>query len=109
MAEKPYRTIDARPSSDSLIKPGELVDLIEVTPLSLNDRRIYNQLLENAWDAIDKPVSHVISKAALTISLAAIAASGGMAAISAAIFIAFFAIFAASRETKRPLHAHEVK
>ena len=65
MAEKPYRTLDARPSTDSLIKPGELVDLIEVTPLSLNDRRIYNQLLENAWDAIDKPVSHVISKAAL--------------------------------------------
>ncbi len=65
MAEKPYRTLDARPSADSLIKPGELVDLIEVTPLSLNDRRIYNQLLENAWDAIDKPVSHVISKAAL--------------------------------------------
>lgn len=49
MAEKPYRTIDARPSSDSLIKPGELVDLIEVTPLSLNDRRIYNQLLENIY------------------------------------------------------------
>lgn len=65
MTEKPYRTLDARPSADSLIKPGELVDLIEVTPLSLNDRRIYNQLLENAWDAIDKPVSHVISKAAL--------------------------------------------
>lgn len=65
MAEKPYRTIDARPSADSLIKPGELVDLIEVTPLSLNDRRIYNQLLENAWDAIDKPVSHIISKSAL--------------------------------------------
>ena len=65
MSDKPYRTVDARPSSDSLIKPGELVDLIEVTPLSLNDRRIYNQLLENAWDAIDKPVSHVISKAAL--------------------------------------------
>lgn len=65
MAEKPYRTLDARPSADSLIKPGELVDLIEVTPLSLNDRRIYNQLLENAWDAIDKPVSHIISKAAL--------------------------------------------
>lgn len=65
MAEKPYRTLDARPSTDSLIKPGELVDLIEVTPLSLNDRRIYNQLLENAWEAIDKPVSHVISKATL--------------------------------------------
>lgn len=62
---KPYRTVDAKPSSESLIKPGELVDLIEVTPLTLSDRRIYNQLLENAWDAIDKPVTHIIAKSAL--------------------------------------------
>lgn len=59
------RTVEARPNADSLIKPGELVDLIEVTPLTLNDRRIYNQLLENAWDAIDKPVTHVIAKSSL--------------------------------------------
>ncbi len=65
MSKKPYRTLDARPNSESLIKPGELVDVIEVTPLTLNDRRIYNQLLENAWDAIDKPVSHVIQKSML--------------------------------------------
>lgn len=65
MAEKPYRTVEAKPNTSSLIKPGELVDLIEVTPLTLNDRRIYNQLLENAWDAIEKPVSHVIAKSAL--------------------------------------------
>jgi len=65
MAEGKIRTIAARPNAESLIKPGELVDLIEVTPLSLNDRRIYNQLLENAWDAIDKPVTHVITKSAL--------------------------------------------
>ncbi|MCG7575071.1 replication initiation protein [Phaeobacter sp. CNT1-3] len=62
---KQYRTMDARPSAESLIKPGELVDLVEVTPLTLTDRRIYNQLLENAWDAIDKPVTHVIAKSAL--------------------------------------------
>jgi hypothetical protein len=67
MAEppRPYRTVDARPTADSLVKPGELVDLVEVTPLTLTDRRIYNQLLENAWDAIDKPVTHVIPKAQL--------------------------------------------
>ncbi|WP_158967179.1 replication initiation protein [Chachezhania sediminis] len=64
-APKEYRTVDARPSRESLVKPGELVDLIEVTPLTLTDRRIYNQLLENAWDAIDKPVVHVIAKADL--------------------------------------------
>lgn len=63
--EKAYRTIETRPSAESLIKPGELVDLIEVTPLTLSDRRIYNQLLENAWEAIDKPVTHVIAKAML--------------------------------------------
>ena len=62
---KPYRTLDARPNAESLIKPGELVDLIEVTPLTLADRRIYNQLLENAWEAIDKPVTHVIAKSVL--------------------------------------------
>lgn len=65
MAEGKIRTIEARPNTESLIKPGELVDLIEVTPLSLNDRRIYNQLLENAWEAIDKPVTHIIAKSAL--------------------------------------------
>ena len=61
----PYRTVEARPNADSLVKPGELVDLVEVTPLTLADRRIYNQLLENAWDAIEKPVTHVISKSDL--------------------------------------------
>ncbi|MFK7752560.1 MAG: replication initiation protein [Sedimentitalea sp.] len=62
---KAYRTVDARPNAQTLVKPGELVDLVEVTPLTLADRRIYNQLLENAWDAIEKPVTHVIAKADL--------------------------------------------
>ncbi|NRB03476.1 MAG: replication initiation protein [Rhodobacteraceae bacterium] len=65
MSKTPYRTMDVRPNAESLVKPGELVDLVEVTPLTLADRRIYNQLLENAWDAIDKPVTHVIAKADL--------------------------------------------
>jgi hypothetical protein len=65
MTDPTIRTLEAKPNADSLIKPGELIDLIEVTPLTLTDRRIYNQLLENAWDAIDKPVTHVISKSAL--------------------------------------------
>jgi len=64
-ADRPIRTVDARPNAETLVKPGELVDLVEVTPLTLADRRIYNQLLENAWDAIDKPVTHVIAKADL--------------------------------------------
>ena len=60
-----YRTLEARPNADTLIKPGELVDLVEVTPLTLVDRRIYNQLLEHAWDDIDKPITHVVAKSAL--------------------------------------------
>ena len=56
------RTIDVKTDDGSLIKPGELVDTIEVTPLTLVDRRIYNQLLANAWDNIDRAVIHEISK-----------------------------------------------
>lgn len=59
------RTVEIRQTADSLVKPGELIDVVEMTPLTLNDRRVYNLLLENAWDAIDKNVEHVISKADL--------------------------------------------
>ena len=65
MASEPYRTLEAKPNAASLVKPGELVDLVEVTPLTLADRRIYNLLLENAWDRIAEPVTHVVAKSAL--------------------------------------------
>lgn len=57
-----YRTLEAKPSENSIIKPGELVDLVEMTPLTLNDRRIYNQLLAHAWDRVQEPGEHVIAK-----------------------------------------------
>lgn len=57
-----YRTLEAKPTESSIIKPGELVDLVEMTPLTLNDRRIYNQLLAHAWDRIQEPGEHVIAK-----------------------------------------------
>jgi hypothetical protein len=57
-----YRTLDARPTENSIIKPGELVDVIEMTPLTLTDRRIYNQLIAHAWDRIDQAVEHTIPK-----------------------------------------------
>lgn len=57
-----FRTIDARPTDDSMIKPGELVDLVEMTPLTLADRRIYNQLIAHAWERIDQGIEHVINK-----------------------------------------------
>jgi len=64
-SKRPYSSLDAKPNAETLIKPGELVDLVEVTPLTLNDRRIYNLMLEHAWDEIDKPVLHHVSKATL--------------------------------------------
>ncbi len=62
MDTKHYPTIKARLSVSSMVKPGELVDIVEMTPLTLADRRIYNLLIENAWDKIDQPVEHIIAK-----------------------------------------------
>src|SRR5271170_5552173 len=56
------KTLDAKPNDASIVKPGELVDIVEMTPLTLTDRRIYNLLLANAWDKIAEPVQHVIPK-----------------------------------------------
>lgn len=57
-----YRTLEAKPKRKLDHQAGELVDLVEMTPLTLNDRRIYNQLLAHAWDRINQPVEHVIAK-----------------------------------------------
>ena len=62
MDKKHYPTIKARLSVSTMVKPGELVDIVEMTPLTLADRRIYNLLIENAWDKIDQPVEHLIAK-----------------------------------------------
>ena len=56
------RTIEVEPDDYSLIKPGELVDIIELTPLTLQDRRIYNLLILNAWESIIEPKEHTIRK-----------------------------------------------
>jgi nucleoside diphosphate kinase len=56
------RTLDAKPNDVSIVKPGELVDIVEMSPLTLTDRRIYNLLLANAWDKIAEPVQHAIPK-----------------------------------------------
>lgn len=45
-----------------LIKPGELIDIVELSPLTLQDRRIYNMLILNAWDSITEPKEHRIHK-----------------------------------------------
>jgi hypothetical protein len=59
---RPFKTLDARPSPGTMIKPGELIDIVEISPLTLSDRRIYNMLIAGAWDQIDQPVTHSIAK-----------------------------------------------
>jgi hypothetical protein len=55
-------TIEIEPDEYSLIKPGELVDVVELSPLTLQDRRIYNLLILNAWESITEPKEHRIHK-----------------------------------------------
>jgi Initiator Replication protein len=61
-SEKRLRTIDIEPDEHMLIKPGELIDIIELSPLTLQDRRIYNLLILNAWDSVTEPKEHRIHK-----------------------------------------------
>ena len=60
--KKSLRTVDVRPDDFSLIKPGELIDVVEMSPLTLHDRRVYNLLLLNAWENLGEPVEHSIHK-----------------------------------------------
>src|SRR4051794_23060438 len=57
--------LDPNDGTASLIKPGELVDVVEMTPLTLVDQRTYNLLIAYAWDRIDEDVEHAIPKAVL--------------------------------------------
>lgn len=48
-----------------IIKPRELVDIVELTPLSRNESVLYNQLLANAWNEIRTKPVHKVLKASL--------------------------------------------
>lgn len=49
-----------------IIKPGELVDFVEITPLNRTELIMYNQLLAHAWPDIgERGKVHRISKAVL--------------------------------------------
>ena len=48
-----------------IIKPRELVDIIELTPLNRSETILYNQLLANAWNNIRTQPIHKVLKAAL--------------------------------------------
>ena len=57
--------LDPNDPTGSMVKPAELVDVVELTPLTLTDRRTYNLLLAHAWNRIDEDVEHAIPKAVL--------------------------------------------
>jgi plasmid replication initiation protein len=48
-----------------IIKPRELVDIIELTPLSRGEMVLYNQLLGNAWNTITTNTVHKVLKSSL--------------------------------------------
>jgi len=68
-----YKTVDQKVKGDPLDrdrywdmpKPGELIDIVELSELTLTDRRTYNVLLANAWPRIREPVVHRIPKISL--------------------------------------------
>ena len=48
-----------------IIKPRELVDIIELTPLNRSETILYNQLLAHAWNNIRTATVHKVLKASL--------------------------------------------
>lgn len=47
------------------VSEATLRKFVEMSPLSLVDRRTYNLLIAHAWDRIGQPVTHVIAKSEL--------------------------------------------
>lgn len=72
-AAQALRTLDIKPTGSpldpdrhgSIIKPGELVDLVEITPLARSEMILYNQLLAHSWDNIQDGGTHRILKSVL--------------------------------------------
>jgi hypothetical protein len=59
------RAIEQRKNRDGFVKPGELVDIRAGAELSLQDRRVFNLLIENAWSEIAQDKTHKIALAKL--------------------------------------------
>jgi hypothetical protein len=57
--------VDQRSNADGFVKPGELVTIRGGADLSLQDRRIFNLLIENAWSEIAEDKEHRIAIAKL--------------------------------------------
>jgi hypothetical protein len=58
LSEEPLKGVN---SAGTMIKPAELIDVAELVPLTLADRRIWDMLIVNAWDRIGEDVEHVIA------------------------------------------------
>jgi plasmid replication initiation protein len=43
------RVLDLTPTKGEMLKPRELVDIQGTGPLTLQDRRVFNELVDNAW------------------------------------------------------------
>ena len=43
------KTLDLTPSDGEMLKPKELIELRKIGALTLQDRRVFNTLIENAW------------------------------------------------------------
>jgi plasmid replication initiation protein len=56
------KTLLAKVDDLSMIKPGELIDIIEADPLTLQDRLLLNEMLSAAWDNIGSGSMHRIEK-----------------------------------------------
>jgi plasmid replication initiation protein len=57
--------LDPNDGRATMVKPGELIDVREMRPLTLYDRRCFNLLVANAWDEIEEDKDHVIPKSVL--------------------------------------------
>jgi hypothetical protein len=55
------RAIEQKISPDGFVKPGELIDIRAAVDLSLQDRRIFNLLIEHAWSEIGEDKAHRIA------------------------------------------------
>lgn len=72
-ARKQFLTVDIKGSGypldphnhGSIIKPGELVDIDEITPLRRNEHVLFNQLLAHSWETITDGEVHRIRKSSL--------------------------------------------
>ena len=59
---KKGNTLKARATAHSFVKPGALIDIVELTALKLHDKRLFNEMLANAWTSIGERKEHRIHK-----------------------------------------------